>query len=61
MKKSNHKHDNITHTATNTSVNMNADARAWTCFFSCIRRTNQDVVEPVTPHSQKSPSLENKS
>lgn len=35
-----------THSTTKTQVNMNADARSWTCFFSCMRDTDSNVVEP---------------
>lgn len=37
-----------THSTTKTQVNMNADARAWTCFFSCMRATDSNVVEPYS-------------
>ena len=33
------------HSTTNTEVKMSADARRYTCFFSCMRSTTDDVYE----------------
>jgi len=46
------------HSSTNTEFKMSADARRYTCFFSCIRSTTNDVKsqsnpEPRTPDKPK--------
>jgi len=46
------------HSTTNTEVKMSADARRYTCFFSCMRSTTDDVKsqyksEPQTPEKPK--------
>ncbi len=50
------KKEKVTHTATNTTINVGADAKRYMCFFNCMRTSEKDVVDPNP--SPKKPELE---